>query len=103
NGMDQLSPEPVDIEAVRRKIVRVVVGRAVELVDDAIAHVKNGNVQAMRYLFEIAGLFPVHAGDMEPANSELEQKLFDFLGGTKEPVADGGVATGSEFACHAVE
>ena len=50
--------KPVDRAAVRQQITNVISQQAVEMVKLTIEQIKAGNYQPMKYLFEIAGLFP---------------------------------------------
>ena len=63
----------VDLEAVRRRIVNHVGGKAFDMVKNTSdALTKTTNVMALKYLFEMIGLFP--AGEA-PVNSEDDENL----------------------------
>lgn len=50
--------KPVDRSEVRQQITNAISQQAVEMVNLTIEQIKAGNHQPMKYLFEIAGLFP---------------------------------------------
>ena len=70
-----------DLSALRRRITELVARNAVAMVQQAIDAVKEeGQYQAIKYLFEMIGLYPaVTDGDNE-AQSSLAQTLLDQLG-----------------------
>jgi hypothetical protein len=49
---------PVDIANVRNQIANAVGGRAVQIVKTMIAAAEKGHYLAMKYLFEMTGLYP---------------------------------------------
>jgi hypothetical protein len=68
-----------DIGSVQQEMKKRVIGRALELVDDTLQHIKDGNFQGMKYLFEAVGLLPIKSADGESANSALGKNLSDLL------------------------
>jgi len=52
------SQKPVDLEVVREKITNLVGNEAVGLVQSAIDEADKGHYAAMKYLFEMIGLYP---------------------------------------------
>jgi hypothetical protein len=58
------SRKPVDIEIVRQNVAALIGASAVRMVETTIAEVDKGHYAAMKYLFELVGLFP---GNLEPA------------------------------------
>lgn len=76
----RLAPEnsldvPVEISDVREKIIKIVENEATQMVKSTVAQVRNGHYLAMKYLFEMAGLFPARA----PAPAESEESLTKTL------------------------
>ena len=70
-----------DLSALRRRITELVARNAVAMVQQAIDAVKEeGQYQAIKYLFEMIGLYPAVAGDDDEAQSSLAQTLLDQLG-----------------------
>jgi hypothetical protein len=66
----------VDFEKVRDQIINLVCSRALETVDQMMEHVRAGNFQAMKYLFEMVGLFPAPAKDA----AILEESAIELSG-----------------------
>lgn len=58
------SRKPVDMDIVRQNIANLIGASAVSMVETTIAEVDKGHYAAMKYLFELVGLFP---GNLEPA------------------------------------
>jgi hypothetical protein len=52
------SRKPIDLEEIRLEIADLVGGRAVEMVEITIGEAESGHYAAMKYLFEIIGLYP---------------------------------------------
>lgn len=89
---------PGEPAAIRQQVKTLVLHQAVEMVEVTIEHIKAGNYQAMKYLFEIAGLFPAATGEETPEGSSLAKTLLSCLG-IEEPDAK----TGSRDAQQGVE
>jgi hypothetical protein len=83
---------PLEIGGIQKEITKRVVGRALELVDDTIQHIKEGNFQAMKYLFEAVGLFPIKSADAQSCNNELGKKLADVLERSADPEPEPAVS-----------
>jgi len=79
------SQKPVDLEEIRRKIANLVGAEAAPMVESAIEEAHKGHFGAMKYLFEIVGLYP--AGEAETGQSEnsLARTLLHRLGLPEEP------------------
>jgi hypothetical protein len=76
--------DPVDLVFVRQQVTNLVANRALELVHEILEHIGRGNYQAMRYLFEMVGLFPAVANEKAPAGDSLTETLLNYLGGVSE-------------------
>ena len=72
--------EPANLEAIRRHITNLVANRALDLVQQVIDQIGRGNYQAMKYLFEIAGLFPVTVTEETSGEDSLARTLLNYLG-----------------------
>jgi len=85
------TPEPAGLDATRRELARIIGAAAAEIVNAAIAKAKAGQFQAMKYLFELAGIHPVHVEEGEAGDLSLAQVLCRKLGLPEEnsPSADG--------------
>jgi len=87
-----------DLEALRQRITRLVAAKAMSItraaVDDAE---KKINVAAMKYLFEMIGLYPSRTGE-EPVNQKPEfvDTLLRKMGLPTGPRADEEAVSGEE-------
>lgn len=71
----------VDLLALRGEITELIVRNAVSMVQHAIDSVhENGQHQAMKYLFEMIGLYPALGNDGEEQESSLAAVLLSRLG-----------------------
>ncbi|HKW16221.1 MAG TPA: hypothetical protein VJO35_01810 [Terriglobales bacterium] len=72
---------PLELAALRRKITELVAQNAVPMVQQAIDAVREeGQYQAMKYLFEMIGLYPASADDESGAEDSVAQILLSRLG-----------------------
>lgn len=72
---------PEDLSELRRKITELVAQNAVPMVQQAIDAVREeGQYQAMKYLFEMVGLYPAIAQEDSASQESLAQILLDQLG-----------------------
>jgi hypothetical protein len=72
---------PEDLSELRRKITELVAQNAVPMVQEAIDAVREeGQYQAMKYLFEMVGLYPAIAQEDSASQESLAQILLDQLG-----------------------
>jgi hypothetical protein len=81
----------VDLEAVRRQISELVGNQAVDLVEIAIAEADKGHYPAMKYLFELIGLYPATEQEVVLGEDSLAKTLLKRLGFPDEPVAERAV------------
>jgi hypothetical protein len=72
--------EPVDLAAIRRKIGEVVGAGAVEMVRRVISEVDIEHYTAMKYLFEVAGLYPAVEQEHTAEDDSLANTLLCRLG-----------------------
>ncbi len=87
----------IDRRAVCTRITNHVYGEAENIVSKMIDFAKEGNCQAMKYLFEMAGLFPAAAeseeGEKDTLSSRLRDRFETILnelnGWNDAPMADG--------------
>jgi hypothetical protein len=69
-----------DLSALRRRITELVAQNALSMVQQAIDAVKEeGQYQAIKYLFEMIGLYPAAVEDGSQAQSSLAQTLLEHL------------------------
>src|SRR5437879_1674162 len=77
----ETSDAATDLSSLRRKITQLVAKNAVPMVQQAIDAVKEeGQYQAIKYLFEMIGLYPATAQDESQAQESLARTLLDHLG-----------------------
>src|SRR6185369_6004534 len=81
------SCKPVDAEQLRQKVRNMVANQAYEMTRVMIGEVVDGgSVTAMRYLFELAGLYPVNAAMDQPEDQDsLAKTLLERLGLSEAP------------------
>ena len=71
----------VELSALRRQITDLVARNAVAMVQQAIDAVnEEGQYQAIKYLFEMIGLYPATAAEDSPAEDSLVKTLLQYLG-----------------------
>ena len=78
--LDPRNLNPVDLGAVRQQVTNLVGNRALEVVHQILDQIGRGNYQAMKYLFEMVGLFPAATSEGTPAEDSLAQALLNDLG-----------------------
>src|SRR5438270_13680373 len=70
-----------DLSALRRQVTELVAKNAVPMVQQAIDAVREeGQYQAIKYLFEMIGLYPAAAEDDSRVQDSLAKTLLDHLG-----------------------
>src|SRR5438105_814304 len=70
-----------DLSALRRQVTELVARNAVSMVQQAIDAVREeGQYQAIKYLFEMIGLYPAASQDQSPVQDSLAKTLLDHLG-----------------------
>ena len=94
--------KPVDLDAVREHITALVGNSAVAMVETAIEAVGEGHYQAMKYLFEMIGLYPEVKLEDNPQEDSLAKLLLHHLGIAEQTNAD-VEATGGLTRSDAVE
>jgi len=80
--------QPMDMEGLRRHISNLVCAGAVDMVKTTVERVNNGQYQAMKYLFEMVGLFPATAVPEAPQEDSLAGMLLSRLGIQNEGVGE---------------
>jgi hypothetical protein len=84
--------EPVDMGTLRAHLSDMVCAGAVGMVRETVARAEAGQYQAMKYLFEMVGLFPATAVAETPQEDSLAGMLLNRLGIGDEKAAEGGSA-----------
>jgi hypothetical protein len=76
-----MSRKPTELPAVREQIKNLVGNAAVEMVKNGIAEANKGHYAAMKFLFELVGLFPAGQDAEQGADDGgLAKALFNRLG-----------------------
>ena len=104
---------PVEIAQVREQITRVVGNQALQMVETMIAGVGKGNYLAMKYLFEMVGIYPATIPAEPDAQDSLAKILLRNLGIGEEPAPETAssqtkvtadlLSTANDATGHAVE
>ena len=82
---------PADIAGLRRQITDLVAQNAVAMVQHAIDAVnEEGQYQAIKYLFEMVGLYPAAGDDESPLEDSLVKTLMQQLGLPQEMAPEPG-------------
>jgi hypothetical protein len=68
------------LNSLRRRITELVAANALEMVGTTIDQVKEGQYQALKYLFEMIGLYPASVEAENPQEDSLAKILLDRLG-----------------------
>ena len=80
-SLAKMSEKPADLPEVREQIRNLVGNAAVAMVKNGIAEANKGHYAAMKFLFELIGLFPGEEGEEEGAGEGgLVKALFERLG-----------------------
>jgi hypothetical protein len=91
----------VDLGPVQEHITNLVGNRAIKMVETTIAEVNKGHYLAMKYLFEMIGLFPATASTETLQEDSLAKTLMQRLGLPEETTT--GTEVMQECAADAVE
>lgn len=94
----QTSKKPVDLRSLRQQIDNLVGNEAVEMVASTIAEVKKGHYAALKYLFEMIGLYPASAAQATAEDETVTKALFKRLDLPLEPLLDGTAKEGVKAA-----
>ena len=77
----RMSRKPVDLSAVREEIRNLVGNAAPEMVENGIAEANKGHYAAMKFLFELVGLFSTgERADQGKDDGGLAKAMFARLG-----------------------
>ena len=74
------SQKPVDLGSIREQIANLVGSQAVNLVETTIEKAGEGQYQAMKYLFEMIGLYPETSREEAREEDSLAKVLLRRLG-----------------------
>lgn len=86
NGSSK-AKKPVDLVEVRKDITNIVGSEATQLARAVVEEGRKGQLAPVKYLFEVAGLYPVAEGNLaKPEGESLAKTLLDRLGLPTDPV-----------------
>ena len=85
------SRQTTDLAAIRQQITDLVRDQAVPMVEITISEVDKWHYSAMKYLFEMIGLYPAAAQEETQGEDSLARTLLRRLGLPEEPVLEGHV------------
>jgi hypothetical protein len=72
---------PEEIQNVRNQVANVIVTASVDMTKRVVRSVsEGGNVVALRFLWEIAGMFPVSAPETSEEHDSVAKSLIESLG-----------------------
>ncbi|MEY2413901.1 MAG: hypothetical protein QOD84_2507, partial [Acidobacteriaceae bacterium] len=80
--------EPSDLASIRDRIASLVGNEALNMVATTIEEVSKGHYMAMKYLFEMIGLYPGAAPEETPVEDSLARTLLRRLGLPEEPMLE---------------
>lgn len=84
--------QATDLAAIRQEITDLVRNQAVPMVEITISEVDKGHYAAMKYLFEMIGLYPAAAQEESQGEDSLARTLLRRLGLPEEPMLEAEVA-----------
>jgi hypothetical protein len=80
--------QATDLAAIRQQITDLVRNQAVPMVEITISEVDKGHYAAMKYLFEMIGLYPAAAQEESQGEDSLARTLLRRLGLPEEPMLE---------------
>jgi hypothetical protein len=88
--------EPSDLASIRDRIASLVGTEALNMVATTIEEVSKGHYMAMKYLFEMIGLYPGAAPEEAPVEDSLARTLLRRLGLPEEQIFESSVMNDRE-------
>jgi hypothetical protein len=79
-GLAQSEPTSLDMANVREQITELVCQKASAMISSTIAQVEKGHYTALKFLLEIAGIYPIRSKDAEEEDYGLAKTLLERLG-----------------------
>lgn len=76
----QQRPDAVDLAALRQEITKLIGNDALQMVAATIEQVHQGHYQALKYLFEVIGLYPATDEPDAHEQDSLAKTLLKYLG-----------------------
>ena len=85
----QAARKKVNLAEVREQITNLVGNKALTMVGTTMAEVNKGHYAALKYLFEVVGLYPATtSSERAPEEHSLARTLLKRLGLPEEPVVE---------------
>jgi len=91
------SRQATDLAAIRQRITDLVRDQAIPMVEITISEVDKGHYSAMKYLFEMIGLYPAAAQEERQGEDSLARTLLRRLGLPEEPMLEAEIAKDGEL------
>jgi hypothetical protein len=91
------SRQAMDLAAVRQQITELVRNQAVPMVEITISEVDKGHYAAMKYLFEMIGLYPAAPQEEAQGEDSLARTLLRRLGLPEEPMLEAGITKDAQL------
>ena len=91
------SRQATDLAAVRQQITELVRNQAVPMVEITISEVDKGHYAAMKYLFEMIGLYPAAPQEEAQGEDSLARTLLRRLGLPEEPMLEAGITKDAQL------
>src|SRR5437867_7781874 len=86
-----------DLAAIRQQITDLVRDQAVPMVEITISEVDKGHYAAMKYLFEMIGLYPAATQEETEGEDSLARTLLRRLGLPEEPMLEAEITKDCEL------
>jgi len=86
----------MDLAAIRDGITSLVGNQAIGMVKTTIREVEKGHFPAMKYLFEMIGLYPAVGQEEAPVDNSLARTLLRRLGLPEQPMLENPVTKDCE-------
>jgi hypothetical protein len=83
------APGARDLVSLRQQINSLVCAKAVPMVETTIEQVQSGHYQALKYLFEMIGLYPATGAEETSEEDSLARILLHHLGISEETGVSG--------------
>ena len=92
------SRQATDLAAIRQQITDLVRNQAVPMVEITISEVDKGHYAAMKYLFEMIGLYPAATQEENEGEDSLARTLLRRLGLPEEPMLEAEITKDRQVA-----
>ena len=88
----------MNLAEVREQITNLVGNKALDMVETTMEEVNKGHYAALKYLFEVVGLYPAtSSADRTPEEHSLARTLLTRLGLEEDPLPESGTAESAKM------